>query len=399
MTCDRDAAKEAAVQRRVPRIADEISPFIVMDVMERAQELERRGRRIIHLEVGEPDYDTPEAVKEAALRALREGKTHYTSSLGLPELREEISRYYSRTYGVQVDPNRVIVTSGTSPGLLLALFALLDPGDEVILSDPRYACYPNTVRIAGGIPVHVPLKEENGFRFEFEALRGAIGPRTKAIIVNSPSNPTGIVLPPEDLERIAGLGVTIISDEIYHGLVYGEKAHSMLEFTRDCVVVNGFSKLYAMTGWRLGWVVVPDGLMRVIQKLQQNLFICASSVAQYAGIAALRECGEFVERMVATYDARRKYMVKRLREVGLGVSVEPTGAFYVLANARAFAADSYSLAFDILEKVGVAVTPGIDFGANAEGYLRFSYANSIENIEEGMRRLADYFQERGANAP
>ncbi|HHY93605.1 MAG TPA: pyridoxal phosphate-dependent aminotransferase [Firmicutes bacterium] len=365
-----------------------------MDVMEKAHALEAGGDPIVHLEVGEPDFDTPLPIKEAAARALAAGHTHYTHSLGIPELREEICRYYEREYGVKITPERTIVTSGTSPALLLVFAALLDPGDEVILSDPHYACYPNTIRLAGGSPVYVPLREEEGFRYHPEAIRERIGPRTRAILINSPANPTGIVLPPEQLQALAGLDITVVSDEIYHGLVYEGRAHSLLEYTDDCIVINGFSKRYAMTGWRLGYAIVPPGLVRAVQKLQQNLFICASSLAQHAAISALTECEEYVREMVSTYDARRRHLIRRLREIGLGVAVEPTGAFYVLANARRFSRDSYALAMELLEKARVAVAPGIDFGANAEGYLRFSYANSVDNIEEGMCRLAAYLATR-----
>ncbi|MEW5933438.1 MAG: pyridoxal phosphate-dependent aminotransferase [Bacillota bacterium] len=376
------------------RTASDIPPFIVMDVMEKAHALEGQGPPIVHLEVGEPDFDTPPPIKEAAARALAAGHTHYTHSLGLPELREEICAYYCREYGVEITPDRIIVTSGTSPAMLLVFAALLDPGDEVILPDPHYACYPNTIRFVGGSPVYVTLKEEEGFRYHPEAIRERIGPRTRAALINSPANPTGIVLAPEQLRDLATLDTLLVSDEIYHGLVYDGRAHSLLEYTDRCVVINGFSKLYAMTGWRLGYAILPRELVRPVQKLQQNLMICASSLAQHAALAAFRECDAYVRDMVATYDTRRRHLVRRLREIGFGVAVEPTGAFYVLANARRFCTDSYAFAMELLEHARVAVAPGIDFGRNAEGYLRFSYANSLENIEEGMRRLAAYLADR-----
>lgn len=384
---------------RPSRMAAEIPPFIVMDVLEKAQAMSKDGPPVIHLEVGEPDFDTPPPIKEAASRALAAGHTHYTHSLGLLELREEICAYYRREYGVEITPDRVVVTSGTSPAMLLVFAALLDPGDEVILPDPHYACYPNTIRFAGGSPVYVPLREDEGFRYDPEAVRARIGPRTRAILVNSPANPTGIVLSPEQLAALADLDILLVSDEIYHGLVYGERAHSVLEYTDRCVVINGFSKLYAMTGWRLGYAILPPELVRPVQKLQQNLMICASSVAQHAALAALRECEPYVREMVRTYDTRRRHLVGRLREIGFGVAVEPTGAFYVLANARRFCSDSYAFAMELLERTRVAVAPGIDFGANAEGYLRFSYANSLENIEEAMRRLAAYLDGRPRSVP
>jgi len=371
--------------------ASKITPFIVMDVLEKAKEMERRGENIIHLEIGEPDFDTPEPVKEAAIRALKDGQTNYTHSQGLPELREEIARYYYDTYGVDISPDRIIVTSGTSPAMQLVFSALLNPGDEVIISDPHYPCYPNFIRYADGVPVTVKVHEKDGYRYTINDVKNCLGSRTKAILINSPSNPTGTLLPPENLEALAELPVPVVSDEIYHGLVYKGRARSMLEFSDRAIVINGFSKLFAMTGWRLGYAIVPAEMVRSLRNMQQNLFICASSFAQHAGIAALKYCFEHVEKMRREYDTRRQFVLKKLKEVGLGTEAEPTGAFYVLANARKFSNDSYRLAFDILERAKVAVTPGIDFGSNAEGYLRISYANSLENIAEGMERLKNYF--------
>ncbi|MHB8928342.1 MAG: pyridoxal phosphate-dependent aminotransferase [Bacillota bacterium] len=374
----------------VSDLARDIPPFIAMDVLERAQAMERAGRSVFHLAAGEPDFETPRPIVEAAKRALDLGHTHYTHSMGLPELRKEIVRHHRAKYGVTVSPEQVVVSSGTSPLLMLVFMAICDPGDEVIISDPHYACYPNAIRSAGGVPVKVRVTEDGGFKFDLKDLRAAVTPRTKAILVNSPSNPTGVVLGAADLAALAGVGPLIISDEIYHGLVYGEREHTMLEFTDRAVVINGFSKAYAMTGWRLGYVILPQELVRPVQKLQQNLFICASSFGQHAAITALREGDEFTKKMAAAYDERRRFILRRLKEIGLGVRVEPTGAFYVLANAGHIHPDSYALAFDILERVGVATTPGIDFGQGAEGYLRFSYASSLASIKEGMDRLEAY---------
>ena len=376
----------------VSKRAENIPPFIVMEVLEEAQRLTRQGRDIIHLEVGEPDFETPECIREAGIRAIREGKTRYSHSLGLLELREAICEDYGREYGVEVSPEQIVVTSGTSPAMFLLFAALLDPGDEVIISDPHYACHPNFVDFLGGSSVFVNVEEEDGFQFRTEKIREKTGPRTRAVFINSPANPTGNLLSPERMAEIAGLGHYLVSDEIYHGLVYGEKARSILEFTDRAFVLNGFSKKYAMTGWRLGYVIAPPDYVRQMQKVQQNFFISAASFVQYAGLAALREAGPDVERMVRIYDERRRFMVDSLRELGFGITVEPTGAFYVLANARGFCSDSYKFAFDLLEATGVAVTPGIDFGANAEGYIRFSYANSIENIAEAMNRLKGYLK-------
>lgn len=372
----------------------EIPPFIVMDVLERAKQLERQGLDVVHLEVGEPDFNTPSCIVEAAVEAIRAGKTHYTHSQGLYELREAISEHYLTRYGVEVDPDRVVVTAGTSPALLLAFASLLEPGDEVILSNPHYACYPHFVRFLGGRPVFVEAEEQEGFQLRPEEIQKAISPRTKAVLINSPSNPTGNLLEPERLEAIAQMGPAVISDEIYHGLVYGQKEHSILEFTDRAIVLNGFSKLYAMTGWRLGYLILPPELVRPVQKIHQNFFISANDFGQWAAIAALRKAHQDVERMRLIYDERRRYLIPKLRELGFGIQVEPRGAFYVLANASAFSRNSYELAFQILERARVGVAPGIDFGSNAEGYLRFSYAASLERIQEGMARLGRYLGER-----
>ncbi len=373
----------------------EIPPFIVMDVMEKALELEQKGEHVIHLEIGEPDFDTPQCIKEACFKALCDGKTHYTHSLGLLELREAISADYEKTYGVQVTPDRILIASGTSTAMLLLFSTLLEEGDELILPNPYYPCYPNIIKYVGGVPVFVDVLEEEGFQYIPEMISPKIGPRTKGILINSPSNPTGNVLSGERMEEIARFSPIIISDEIYQGLVYEGEAHSILEYTENGFVINGFSKLYAMTGWRLGYLIAPKEFIRPMQRIQQNLFISANSFVQLAAISALHEADEEVRRMRETYDQRRKFMIRRLRKLGFGIMVEPTGAFYILANAKRFSTDSYRLAFDILEEAKVGVAPGIDFGTNAEGFLRFSYARSMENIGEGMDRLETYLKRKG----
>ncbi|MBI9076031.1 MAG: pyridoxal phosphate-dependent aminotransferase [Desulfatibacillum sp.] len=376
----------------VSKRVDQMTPFIVMDVLERAKAMERQGVSVVHLEVGEPDFDTPECITEAGIKALKDGHSHYTHSLGVIELREAIAEHYNATYGVAVDPDQIVVTNGTSPGIFMTFAAILEKGDEVIISDPHYACYPNFIEFAGAVPVKVPVSEEEGFQYRTGEIQKYMTARTKAIMINSPSNPTGNLLSAERMEKIANLGKIVVSDEIYHGLVYEGKERSILEFTDEAFVLNGFSKAYAMTGWRLGYLIAPKRFIRPLQILQQNFFISANAMTQMAGIAALKEAGPDVARMREIYDQRRRFMIRRLREIGFGITVEPTGAFYVLANARHFGTDSYEMAFDILENAHVGVTPGIDFGRQAEGYIRFSYANSLENIEEGMIRLEKYIQ-------
>jgi aspartate/methionine/tyrosine aminotransferase len=374
----------------VAKRAQKMQPFIAMEVMERAHAMEKAGVDIIHLEVGEPDFDTPQCIKDAICKALEDGHTHYTHSLGNPQLREVICDHYSRTYGVSVHPDQIVVTSGTSPAMLLIFSALLEIGDEVILSDPHYACYPNFINYLAALPVDVPVYEEDGFQYRPKAIMEKITSKTKGILINSPSNPTGNLLSTERMQAITEFSPMIISDEIYHGLVYEGRERSILEFTENAFVLNGFSKLFAMTGLRLGYLIAPKSYVRPIQKMGQNFFLCANSAVQIGGIAALEGAWEDVERMKTTYDERRKYIVKRLRQIGFGITVPPTGAFYVFANAKHLSNDSYKLAFEILERAHVGVTPGIDFGQNGEGYLRFSYANSLENIKEGLDRIEGY---------
>lgn len=381
----------------VSQRAQEISPFLVMDILERAQELERQGIAVIHLEVGQPDWDTPQVVKEAAFAAMQRGETQYTHSMGLLELRQAICQHYEEHYGVRLTPDRIIVTSGTSPAMLLILAVLLDAGDEIVLTDPHYACYPNFVRLVDAVSRYVPIHETEGFQVQPGEIAKRLGPRTKAVLINSPANPTGTVLNKENLQEIAGLGPYIISDEIYHGLVYEGREHSILEFTDRAFVINGFSKAYAMTGWRLGYLIAPPEFMRPLQKLMQNFFISANAFVQRAGIAALTQTQAEVARMRQTYDERRRVLVTGLRDLGFSIPVEPTGAFYVFVNAKHLSNDSYRLAFEILEQAHVGVTPGIDFGPGGEGFLRFSYANSLENIKEALARLAGFLKARSSS--
>lgn len=374
------------------KLSKDIAPFYVLEVLERAREIEATGAEVIHFEVGETDFGSPAAACEEAIAAINEGDTRYTHSLGIRELRNAIADDYRESYGVDVSPDRIIVTMGSSPALYMSMLALVDPGDEIIITDPHYACYPQLIKIAGGVPKKVRIYEEEGFQPDVSRIEEAVTPRTKAILINSPANPTGVVIDPDVLGGIAGLGVPVISDEIYHGLVYSGEARTMLEFTGNAITVNGFSKLYAMTGWRLGYVIVPGPLVRPVQKLQQNLFISPSPISQRAGVAALRKGKGDAESMVKEFGERRKRMIEGLKRLGLTTEVEPTGAFYVFANVSKLSNDSLALAFDILEKAHVAVTPGADFGEGGEGYLRFSYAAAPEKIDEGLRRLAAYLE-------
>jgi aspartate/methionine/tyrosine aminotransferase len=378
----------------IARRAQEIEPFLAVEVFQRAQALERQGVDVIHLEFGEPDFDTPSVIREAAEKALKDGRTRYAHPLGILPLREAIAEHYLARYGVTVSPEQILVTAGTSPAMLLLFSALLDPDDEVVLSDPYYACYPKFVKFAGGRPVHVAVEESDGFQFRPEAVAVAITGRTKGVLVNSPANPTGAVLGAERLAALCRLGPWVVSDEIYHGLTYEGAEHTVLEFTDRAFVLNGFSKAFAMTGWRVGYLIAPRAFMPALTAMHGNFFISSNEFVQWAALAALREAAEEAARFRRIFDERRRAMVAGLRSIGLGVGSVPGGAFYVLANARRFTGDSLAFAFEILERAHVGVTPGVDFGRNAEGYLRFSYAQSLERIQEAMVRIGRFLAGR-----
>ncbi|MDQ7782595.1 MAG: pyridoxal phosphate-dependent aminotransferase [Desulfomonilaceae bacterium] len=382
------------INAMISKISQEIPPFLVMDVLERAMEMAQNGEDVIHLEVGEPDFDTPAHIVQAGIEALKAGKTHYTPSIGIPELRNAVAAHYARTYGVEVDPQCVVITSGSSPGIFLALSSLIDHGSQVILTDPHYACYPNFIRFLGGEPVFVPARPEEGFQMNPRDVERALNRRTRAVLINSPSNPAGTLMEPERMDRLGQLGLPVISDEIYHGLVYEGREHSILEYTKSAFVLNGFSKLFAMTGWRLGYMIALPQHVRPIQKMAQNFFISPADFVQWAGVEALTNSSEETAKMRDVFNQRRIAMISKLKRIGFGIEVDPTAAFYVLADARKFSTDSYRFAFEILDEAKVGVAPGIDFGSNAEGFIRFSYTNSMENIVAGLDRIDLYIKTR-----
>ncbi len=372
--------------------AQQVEPFIAMDVLERANEIDDA----VHLEVGEPDFDPPAAAFDAAVEGLRSGNTDYTSARGKPALRRAISAFYEREYGVAVDPERIVVTPGSSPGLLLAMAALVDPGDEVLLTDPHYACYPNFVRTVGGDVATVPLSAERGFKPRPDVVEANMGEDTRALLLNSPANPTGAVLSDDTLESLVTAaereGATVVSDEIYHGLAYDAAEHSALEYTDDAFVLNGFSKRFGMTGWRLGWLVVPPAYVDAVNRLAQNLLICAPNFVQDAGVAALESEGDRLDDIRATYRERRDLLLDAVADWGLDLGYEPEGAYYLLADVSDLPGDALDVADLFLEEAGVAVTPGVDFGGGASDYLRLSYATDTDAIREGIRRIDELLE-------
>jgi aspartate/methionine/tyrosine aminotransferase len=379
------------------RMAD-IEPFHVMEVQNRAHELEAAGRRIIHMEIGQPDFAAPPRVAEAAIAAIRSRRLGYTASVGIPELRQAISDYYRERLGARVPPSRIVVTAGASGALLLTLGVLINAGDEVLMPDPCYPCNRNFVRLFGGCARTVPVDESQQYQLTAADVRAHWSGAVRGVLLASPSNPTGTMIPRQELGQIidcarAAGGFAVI-DEIYQGLVYDGAPSTVLEIADDVFVVNSFSKYFNMTGWRLGWVVAPEPYVREIEKLAQNVFICPPAPAQYAALAAFHpETIDVIEERRREFQRRRDYMVPALRELGFRIPVMPQGAFYIYAGCERFAADSTGFALRILEEAGVAITPGLDFGLNRpERYVRFAYTRSLDDLKEGVERMAQLLQ-------
>ncbi|MBI3041624.1 MAG: pyridoxal phosphate-dependent aminotransferase [Betaproteobacteria bacterium] len=383
---------------RIARRMEDIRPFHVMELLARARELEAQGRSIVHMEIGEPDFPTPEPVLRAGRRALEKGELFYTAATGLPQLREKIAGYYRSRYGVEVPASRVLVTTGSSGALLLACAALLNPGDEVLLADPGYPANRHFVRVVEGVPRSVPVDAASGYQLAPDHLERQWGPRTAAALVASPSNPTGTIVTTERLSAMAEIarvkGGTLIVDEIYHGLVYEGQCTTALALADDVFAINSFSKYFNMTGWRLGWMVAPDPYVRELDKLMQNLFLSAPTPAQFAALAAFEpETLAILDTRAREFKARRDYLVPELRKLGFDIPVMPQGAFYVYAGCGKLTKDSFAFARDLLERAGVAVTPGVDFGANApERHVRFAYTSAIERLQEGVARIAEFLK-------
>ncbi|MBI4988560.1 MAG: pyridoxal phosphate-dependent aminotransferase [Rhodocyclales bacterium] len=381
----------------------DIAPFHVMELLTRARQLEAEGRSIIHMEVGEPDFPTPQPVIEAASEFIRGGQVFYTPALGIPALREAIARFYADRYGVRISPERIAVTAGASGALLLALAALLDPGDELLLPDPGYPCNRHFVRTLEGVPRALFVGPETGYQPTAEQVAQHWTNRSKGLLVASPANPTGTMISPEAMaglaDCVAGRGGALLVDEIYHGLTYAPKetplggggdARTALSLSDEVFVINSFSKYFGMTGWRLGWLVVPPRFVRDIEKLAQNLFISPSTPAQHAALAAFRpETIALLETRRAEFQARRDFLLPALRRLGFRIAAEPRGAFYLYADCSDLAPDSDVFARELIEQAGVAITPGLDFGDNApQRHMRFAYTVARDKLEEGVARLA-----------
>lgn len=378
---------------------DDIQPFFVMDLLARARELESQGRDIVHMEIGEPDFPTSAPVIEAGRQALLDEKTHYTPALGLPALRKKISQYYQQEFSVDVDPKRIVITPGASGALQLALATLVNPEDKVIMADPGYPCNRHMVRMFEGKTISVPVTEQSAYQLTPELIQHNWDKQTVAAMIASPSNPTGTRLEKTAMQKIIStvqeLNGALIVDEIYQGLVYQAENYTALEFSEDIIIVNSFSKYFGMTGWRLGWMVVPDDMIDAIDRIAQNIFLAPSTPAQYAAIEAFSDASmNIMHKRRDEFQKRRDYLLPALRKIGFKISTEPQGAFYIYADCSALTKDSFKLSQDLLEQAGVAVTPGKDFGQyKADQHLRFAYTQPVDRLEQGVSRLTEFFKD------
>ncbi|HXG21417.1 MAG TPA: pyridoxal phosphate-dependent aminotransferase [Methylomirabilota bacterium] len=371
----------------------EIAAFEAVELLTKARQLEAEGRSIIHMEVGEPDFPTPEPIIAAGMQALRQGNISYTPALGIPALREAISEWYATRYHVAVPPERIIVTTGGSGALLLALGVLLSPGDEVLMGDPCYPCNRHFVRTLEGRAVLIPTSPQTAYQLTSALVEEYWSPRTAVVMLASPSNPTGTMLTDAELQAIAALtqarGGRLIVDEIYHGLTYGCDAATALAYSDEIFVLNSFSKYFQMTGWRIGWLVAPQAYLRELEKLAQNLFISPPYLAQHAALAAFRpETLAITEARRAEFQRRRDFLLPALTQLGFVIPVAPTGAFYLYADCSRLRPDSFAFAEELLFHAGVAMTPGRDFGLAApERRMRITYTTSMANLQEGVERI------------
>jgi len=373
-----------------------IAPFHVMDILARARAMESAGRSIIHLEIGEPDFPTPDGIVRAGVEAIEAGHTHYTPALGLPELRAAIAASYPEP--ACPEPDRVAVTPGASGALQLIFAALVNPGDQVLMADPGYPCNRHFVRLFEGEPVSILVDASTAYQLNAELIRRHWTPRTVAVLLASPSNPTGTLVATDEMAEIVRtvekLGGVVIVDEIYHGLVYDEETVTALAHSPEVFVVNSFSKYYGMTGWRLGWLVAPMAYLPAIDKLAQNIFLASSAPAQYAALAAFTpEVGSELRRRREVFGERRDFLLPALRELGFDIPLTPQGAFYLYADCARFTRDSQAFTRDLLERTGVAITPGLDFGSHrAAEHVRVSYANTLDRLREGVLRIGHYLR-------
>ena len=370
---------------------EDIRPFYVMEILEKALKLQSLGRDIVHLEIGEPTENVDNLIVDSAQNALSNKLYKYTNSFGIETLREKISQYYEKVHNTLVSKERIMITTGSSAGIVLAVLASTSINDEVIVVEPHYPCYPQILKILGRSPKVFTTYEKDNFQINIDKLHDSISQQTTSIIINSPSNPTSVSQNQDVLKSISRLNLNIISDEIYHGLSFNSKTNSIIEFaSKNSFIVNGFSKLYAMTGWRLGYIVIPSDKVRSVQKLQQNMFICAPTISQHAAVSAYNIKNKVHKNILKSYEQKRDFALRFLNEMGIKVNYTPDAAFYILCNFEDYCESSLDLCKDLLDKVGLAVAPGIDFGENYKKYVRISYAGSMEELQKGLMLLKEY---------
>ncbi len=381
---------------RLAKRTQGISPFYVMELLRRAKQLETQGKDVIHMEIGEPDFATPQTIVEAGVRQLKTGEVKYTPAAGLPELREKIADFYQQRYSVTVDKKRIFVTPGASGAFLLALGASLNPTEELLMADPCYPCNSNFVKLFDGKARTVPVDAASRYQLTAARIKQHWTETAKGVLIASPSNPTGTIIAPDQLKQaihtVNELGGCFYSDEIYHGLVYGESATTALAFSDNVFVINSFSKYFGMTGWRVGWLIVPEEFIDATERLAQNIFIATATHSQYAALAAFDEDTlTELERRRTEFEARRDFLYEALLRLGFKIPIKPDGAFYIYADCSKFTDNSYQFALDLLEAEGVAITPGKDFGTNeANRYVRFAYTTSIDRMAVAMQRLEKF---------
>ncbi len=380
----------------ISKRAQAIQPFHVMKLLARAKELEAQGKCIIHMEVGEPDFNTPQPILDAGIAAIKEGDVHYTPPMGLPALREAIAQFYQDKFQASVSPERIVVTPGASGALLLALAAIIEPGQSVLMADPGYPCNRNFVSLLEGKNRLINVNASTQFQLNKELVEQHWNNQTTAVLLASPSNPTGTTISKQSLTEIIQFAeqkqMAVIVDEIYQGLVYDSLPSTALSLADNIFIINSFSKYFSMTGWRIGWLVVPEAFISVVDNLAQNIFLAASTPAQHAALAAFKpDTILILEQRRNEFKERRDYLLEALPELGFTIPVKPDGAFYIYANCENLTDNSFEFAEQCLEQVGVAITPGIDFGNNsAEKYIRFAYTTSLDNLKEAITRLEQF---------
>ena len=375
---------------------DEFSPFYVMELLQRAKQLEAQGREVIHMEVGEPDFPTPQAIIEAGSKIIQSGEVKYTAAAGLPELKNKIAQYYRQHYAVDISAERIFITPGASGAFLLALGVSLNPGEEIIMADPCYPCNHNFVRFFAGLSKAVNVDASTQYQLTADLIKQNWSNKSRGVLIASPSNPSGTLISAKELEQSIAWVIQnkgcFLSDEIYHGLVYDQQACTALQYSDDVFVINSFSKYYSMTGWRIGWLIVPEQFIDPVERLAQNIFISTPTVSQYAALAAFTEDNlKELEARKQLFKKRRDFLYEQLLRLGFEIPVKPQGAFYIYANCSRFTQDSYKFAKDLLEQEGVAVTPGKDFGNNAANcYIRFAYTASIAKMSLAIEKLEHF---------